>query len=70
MKLYRVVDPSHVYSIYAVEVLAKDTDHAKQFALEAMMRCPLKYVAKNVFEESLAALTVEEMPHGAGRNEP
>jgi hypothetical protein len=58
-KMYRVVDSSHVYPIYAVEVLAQDATEAKERALEAMMGCPLDEVDKKVVEESLASLSVE-----------
>jgi hypothetical protein len=61
-KMHRVVDPQHVYPIYAVEVLAEDADEARQLALEAMMGCPVADVDEKVVRESLAALTVEEMP--------
>ena len=61
-KMHRVVDPQHVYPIYAVEVLADDADHAKQLALEAMMGCPVDDVDAKVVQESLASLTVEDTP--------
>ena len=61
-QMYRVVDPSHVYPIYAVEVLAEDITEAKERALEAMMGCPLDDVDSKVVEESLASLAVEEKP--------
>lgn len=63
-KMYRVVDPSHVYPIYAVEVFAQDAEEAKQLALEAMMGCPVDDVDEKVAQESLAALTTEEMTKG------
>ena len=58
-KMYRVVDPSHVYPIYAVEVLATGEDEAKGLALMAMMGCPLDDVDEKVVSESLAGLNVE-----------
>ena len=61
-KMYRVVDPQHIYPIRAVEVLADDADQSRQLALEAMMGCPVDDVDEKVVKESLAALTVEEMP--------
>lgn len=61
-KMHRVVDPQHFYPIFAVEVLAEDSDEARQLALEAMMGCPVDDVDEKVVRESLAALTVEEMP--------
>jgi hypothetical protein len=60
-KMHLVVDPQHVYPIYAVEVLADDADQARQLALEAMMGCPVDDVDDKVVQESLAALTMEEM---------
>ena len=66
-RMHRVVDPQHVHPIYAVEVLAGDADHAKKLALEAMMGCPVGDVDEKVVRESLASLTVEEMPQRAGR---
>ena len=60
-KIYRVVDPSHVYPIYAVEVLAEDTTEAKELALAAILDCPLDDVDSTVVKEALGNLTVEEM---------
>ena len=60
-KMYRVVDPQHVYPIYAVEVLAENADQAKQLALEAMMGCPVDDVDEKVVKESLEALKVDEI---------
>ena len=57
--MYRVVDPNHVYPIYAVEVLAENVTEAKELALTAMMGCPLDDVDATVVEESLARLSVE-----------
>ena len=61
-KMHRVVDPQHVYPIYAVELFADDADDAKQIALEAMMGCPVDEVDEKVVQESLASLTVDEIP--------
>ena len=63
-KMYRIVDPQHVYPIRAVEILADDADQARQLAFEAMMGCPVDDVDETVVRESLAALTVEEMRSG------
>jgi len=57
--MFRVVDPSHVYPIFAVEVVASDAEEAKKLALVAMMGCPLDDVDEKVVEESLTALSVE-----------
>jgi hypothetical protein len=58
--IYRVIDPQHVYSIYAVEVRADTHLEAKQLALQAMMGCPLVDVDAKVVEDAWTALVCRE----------
>jgi hypothetical protein len=55
-QMRRVVDPQHLYPIFAVEVLTKTAGEAARLALEAMMGCSLDKVDVGVVRESLRQL--------------
>jgi hypothetical protein len=61
-RMYRVVDPYSRYPIHAVEVLAADTDQAKERALEAMTGCRIDDEDEESVREALDGLIATEMP--------
>ena len=60
-RLYRITDPSQIFAIFRIELVADDPAEAAHMAAEAMMHCSIEEVDEDFMQEFLESLTVEAL---------
>ena len=58
---YRITDPTQVFPIFRLELVADDPAEAAHMAAEAMMHCSIEEVDEDFMQEFLESLTVEAL---------